>query len=176
MNIVKKAELFATVAHGAVGQKRKYSGADYIVHPISVKNILSDFGFSEDDNLLSGALLHDVVEDTDIKFELIEEVFNVDVANIVFDVTNPSKHYPDLNRKARKEMDLEHLKSAMVRSKALKLADLIHNFTSIVKEDPEFAKIWCVEAQKISDVCKDGSNDLYDEISYLLNTFFKSKP
>jgi len=171
MNIVKKAELFATIAHKAVGQKRKYSGEDYIVHPINVKTILSDFGFSEDDNLLAGALLHDVVEDTDIPFELIEQEFNVDVANIVFDVTNPSKLYPDLNRKARKEMDLEHLKSAMVRSMALKLADVLSNAPSIIREDPNFAQVWVKEAYRVIEVCKAGSDVIYEEAKYALGLY-----
>ena len=171
MNKLKKAELFATVAHGAVGQKRKYSGADYIIHPINVKNILFDFGFADDIDLLCGALLHDVVEDTDIRYELIEEEFGIGVANIVFDVTNPSKEYPELNRKARKEMDLEHLKSASKRSMALKLSDVLSNAPSIIKEDPEFAKTWVKEAYRVIEVCKEGSDVIYEEAKYALGLY-----
>ena len=41
-----------------------------------------------------------------------------------------------------KEMDLEHLKKASNRSIALKLANLIHNSTSIIHHDPDFANVW----------------------------------
>ena len=40
MNIVDKASLIATTAHGAMGQKRKHSGIDYINHPQDVVHIL----------------------------------------------------------------------------------------------------------------------------------------
>jgi hypothetical protein len=33
MNLMPHAEIFATAAHGAIGQKRKYTGEDYIAHP-----------------------------------------------------------------------------------------------------------------------------------------------
>jgi len=168
MNLLQKGLLFATVAHGAVGQIRKYSGVDYIVHPVGVKNILIDFGFKDDINLLVASLLHDVVEDTKIKFDLIEAEFNIDVANLVFEVTNPSKQYPELNRKARKTMDLEHLKSATKRGMALKLADVLFNTPDIIKEDPKFAKIWIPEAYKVVEVVKDGSEALYAEAKWTL--------
>jgi len=171
MNLVQKALLFATVAHGAVGQIRKYSGVDYIVHPVGVKNLLIDFGFKDDINLLVASLLHDVVEDTKIKFELIEEEFNIDVANLVYDVTNPSKKFPELSRKARKEMDLEHLKQASLRAMALKLADVLFNTPDIIAEDPKFAKTWVPEAYKVIEVVKDGSEALYAEAKWTLGLY-----
>ena len=44
MTLIEKAQLFATVAHAAVGQKRKYSGDDYIVHPVRVARIVKEHG------------------------------------------------------------------------------------------------------------------------------------
>lgn len=51
---------FANLAHK--GQKRKYTGEDYIVHPISVARLVEKHGGSLDQQ--AAALLHDVVEDT----------------------------------------------------------------------------------------------------------------
>lgn len=168
MNLLKKGLLFATVAHGACGHIRKYSGVDYIVHPVGVKNLLVDFGFKDDINLLVASLLHDIIEDTEIGFDLIEDEFNVDVANLVYEVTNPSKKHPELSRKARKEMDLEHLKDASDRGKALKLADVLFNTPDIISEDPEFAKTWIPEAMKVIEVVQSGSAGLYAEAKWTL--------
>ena len=51
MNIVERALIFATAAHAAVGQKRKYTGEDYIVHPIAVMELVRSV--PHDDNMLA---------------------------------------------------------------------------------------------------------------------------
>ena len=48
MSIEKTAFAFAAAAHYAVGQKRKYSGDDYIVHPIRVAQTVKQFGGNDD--------------------------------------------------------------------------------------------------------------------------------
>lgn len=171
MSITQKAKLLATIAHKAHGDIRKYSGEDYIMHPIGVAEILMNFGFKNDLNLIAGAYCHDLVEDTEITFDFLEDELNVDVSNIVYEVSNPSKLYPDLSRKERKEMDLEHLKKASIRSKALKLADILHNAPTIIRDDPNFAKTWVPEAYKIVEVCKSGSIDLYSDVVFILGLF-----
>ena len=55
MDVIQKADLFASVAHAAIGQKRKYSGVDYIVHPRRVSKIVADAGCTED--MIAAALL-----------------------------------------------------------------------------------------------------------------------
>ena len=50
----------ASVAHAAIGQKRKYSGVDYIVHPRGVSAIVADNGGTDD--MIAAALLHDVLD------------------------------------------------------------------------------------------------------------------
>lgn len=173
MLVTHKSKLLATIAHGSCGHIRRYSGQDYIVHPIQVADTLIAYGFGDDLNLIAAAYCHDVVEDTDLGCDFLEAELNIDVANIVFDVTNPSKDFPHLYRKARKAMDLEHLTHAAVRSKALKLADVLCNAPDIISEDPKFAKVWVVEALRVVDVCRDGSEDLYKEVKYILDRFVK---
>ena len=56
--------MFATAAHAAIGQKRKYSGDDYIVHPARVASIVTRHGGT--DEMIAAAWLHDTVEDTDV--------------------------------------------------------------------------------------------------------------
>mgnify|MGYP001431100841 CR=1 FL=1 len=64
---------------------RRKSGEPYSVHPISVAIYLSDL--SMDIDTVIAALLHDLIEDTEITYEDIKTSFGTDVANIVDGVT-----------------------------------------------------------------------------------------
>jgi len=89
LTIVDKARYFATAAHAAVGQKRKYSDDDYIVHPIRVANLVKQYGGTEE--MIAAAYLHDVVEDTDVTMDTITSLFGSVVASLVKDLTDVSK-------------------------------------------------------------------------------------
>ncbi len=75
---------FANSKH--IGQKRK-TGELYIHHPIRVF-ILAE-KFTQDKNVLSAALLHDCIEDTDTTLEEIAENFGPKVAGLVKELTLP---------------------------------------------------------------------------------------
>ena len=69
------------------GQVRK-SGLPFVSHCIDVANILIDWNM--DHTTIVSALLHDVVEDTEVKLSDIEEEFGSDVASLVDGVTTVS--------------------------------------------------------------------------------------
>ena len=48
MTLIDKALKFSTAAHAAVNQKRKYTGEDYIVHPIAVSNLVKENGGTDE--------------------------------------------------------------------------------------------------------------------------------
>jgi len=79
---VKKALNYSINSHKT--QFRK-SGEPYVVHPILVSAITAHY--SDDEHMVIAALLHDVVEDTDVSIEEIEEEFGIDVACIVDGLT-----------------------------------------------------------------------------------------
>jgi len=81
-----KALQCATDAHE--GQFRK-SGQPYIIHPILVASIVSSI--TDDESMAIAALLHDVVEDTDLSIESIEEMFGSDVSHLVEGLTKIDK-------------------------------------------------------------------------------------
>lgn len=172
MSIKEKALIFATKAHSSVGQKRKYSGEDYIVHPIEVAEMVSATGGTEE--MIAAAYLHDVVEDTGISIDEIRKEFGDIVANLVNDLTNVSKP-SDGNRRTRKAMDLKHTAAASEEAKIIKLADLISNAKSIVKNDPSFARVYLQEKRDLLKVLKSGhplfkvAEDLLKESWNLLN-------
>ena len=83
---VKKAYDYASYLHN--GQVRQ-SGEPYISHPLNVAYILSEM-HADSDTVCAG-LLHDTLEDTNIKKEDIAHYFNQNVANLVDGVTKLAK-------------------------------------------------------------------------------------
>lgn len=137
--MITSAKIFATAAHAAVGQKRKYSGDDYIIHPQRVAAIVEKHGGT--DEMIAAAWLHDTVEDTDVTPELIKETFGDEIASIVeglTDVSLPS----DGNRATRKSIDRMHSAGASTESQFVKCADIIDNSWDIAEHDPSFAKVY----------------------------------
>lgn len=146
MPIVNKAFTFASAAHAAVGQTRKYSGSPYIVHPTEVCVIVSMVEHTPE--MLAGALLHDTVEDTQVTIELIEAHFGKVVMNHVSWLTDISKK-TDGNRATRKAIDRAHTLMAPKQSQTIKVADLIANTRDICQADKDFGVVYMKEKRLI---------------------------
>ena len=108
-NLLERARVFATAAHAAVGQTRKYTGEPYVVHPLEVANIVLSVGGTE--AMVAAAMLHDVLEDTGVTFDLLEDEFGEEVAQLVLWLTDVSKP-EDGNRSTRKALDRQHSAAA----------------------------------------------------------------
>jgi (p)ppGpp synthase/HD superfamily hydrolase len=150
MNITERARVFATAAHAAVKQVRKYTFEPYIVHPAEVAGIidsLEDATFE----MVAAAWLHDVVEDTGVSLEVIRAEFGDKVAELVGWLTDVSRP-EDGNRAVRKAIDREHTARAPAEAQTVKLADLIANSRSILAHDPAFAKIYLAEKRMLLEV------------------------
>ena len=77
--MINKAIIFATKAH--TGQFRKGTNTPYILHTLEAGIIVSQI--KSDEDLICSAILHDVIEDTDITFEMVKKRFNERIAHIV---------------------------------------------------------------------------------------------
>ena len=139
MDLQTQAQIFATAAHAAIGQKRKYSGDDYIVHPARVASIVMRHGGT--DEMVAAAWLHDTVEDTDVTPILITKMFGVDVADIVEGLTDISLP-DDGNRAKRKSIDRMHSANASTEAQFVKCADIVDNSWDIAENDLSFAKVY----------------------------------
>ena len=148
MTIDKKALAFATGAHAAIGQKRKYTGDDYIVHPSRVAQCVKTFGGNDD--MVAAAYLHDVVEDTQVDIDTITGLFGSVVADLVNDLTDVSVP-EDGNRAVRKEIDRQHLAQASEDAQFIKCADIIDNSCDIADNDPSFWKVYQQEMKLLLD-------------------------
>jgi (p)ppGpp synthase/HD superfamily hydrolase len=163
----EKAYAFAMAAHEAVGQKRKYTGEPYIVHPLEVASIVKSVPGATDE-MVAAAYLHDVVEDTQVPIEVILHVFGPVVADYVHQLTDPPKVEGGPNRKARKALDAQRLADAPAEVQTIKLADLISNTSTIVRFDPSFAKVYLEEKRLLLEVMTKGDPELHARASRIV--------
>lgn len=163
MDVVRKAQVYAMAAHAAVGQRRKYTGEPYIVHPAEVARIVAGVPGSTPD-MVAAAWLHDVVEDTGCTYTDIHMAFGADIATLVGWLTDVSKP-EDGNRAVRKARDREHTARAPAAAQTIKLADLISNSRSIMAHDPTFARTYLEEKRQLLAVMTRGDAGLHAEAS-----------
>jgi guanosine-3',5'-bis(diphosphate) 3'-pyrophosphohydrolase len=112
------------------GQTRS-SGEPYIIHPVAVARILAEMRL--DIETLQAALLHDVIEDTEVTKEELEAQFGTTVAELVDGVSKLDK----LKFRDRKEAQAENFRKMVlamvqdIRVILIKLADRTHNMRTL---------------------------------------------
>ena len=125
---LQRAYQVALEAHR--GQKR-LTGEDFIEHPVSVAAIVADLGM--DGTTVQAALLHDVVEDTEVTVEDIQRDFGPEVAAIVDGLTKLDK----IKFRSREQEQAENVRKMIIamardiRVLLIKLADRLHNMRTL---------------------------------------------
>lgn len=133
MELVSEAIAFAVKAHD--GMRRKKSESPYILHPMEAAVIVGTM--TSDQNLIAAAALHDVVEDTDITIEEIEEKFGKRIRELVESETeNKREHLPPSETwRIRKEESLQVLKETDdIAVLMLWIGDKLANMRSLYRE------------------------------------------
>ena len=124
LDAIERAYLMAEKAHAG---QRRLSGELYVSHPIAVACLVADLGL--DTNSVIAALLHDVVEDTDITSDDVRTAFGSDVALLVDGVTKLTQ----MTFSSVEEQQAENLRKMLlamshdVRVMLIKLCDRLHN-------------------------------------------------
>lgn len=125
----------ANEAHSGV---KRSSGEPYITHPIAVACILLEFCMDTD--TICAALLHDVVEDTDVTLDTLKRKFGDDVANLVDGVTKIGQVPLNNTKEEQQAENIRKILIAMskdIRVIIIKLADRLHNMRTIMYRPPE---------------------------------------
>ena len=106
----------------------------YILYPMETAAIVGTM--TTDDEILAGAVLHDVVEDTDATADEIEELFGRHVAALVASESeNKRENDPaESTWKIRKQETLDHLKNAPLDVKLIALGDKLSNMRAICRD------------------------------------------
>ncbi len=125
------------LAKNAHGNQKRRSGEPYIMHPVAVARILFRLGM--DNECIIGALLHDVVEDTEYTLPYIGEHFGSNVELLVDGVTKLGQ----IPLSTREEVQAENIRKMFmamnkdVRVIIIKLADRLHNMRTL-EHMPEY--------------------------------------
>lgn len=138
---------FAKKAHE--GQVRKYTGEPYVTHCIAVAEMVHTFAADPDTDMVTAALLHDTVEDTDTTMDDIFSTFGEEVAESVWYLTKPESFVG--NRAQRKKLDRARLGLAPEKVRFVKICDIMHNAPSIKEHDPKMWTTWHDEALLLLD-------------------------
>ena len=142
MNKIEEAIIYATVMHQ--GKVRKLGSIPYILHPLEVAQILATM--TDDQDVITAGILHDIVEDTDGTLKEIEKRFGERVAMLVS--SESENEYAGEDRteswKRRKEESLKVLKNADDPGVGmLWLADKLANIRSLAGNYSEYGdKTW----------------------------------
>lgn len=133
---IKKAYTLARDAHK---NQRRRSGEPYIMHPVAVAEILFKLGM--DNECIIGALLHDVVEDTEYDLDYIRREFGDEVALLVDGVTKLGQ----IPLSTREEVQAENIRKMFIamnediRVIIIKLCDRLHNMRTL-QHMPEYKR------------------------------------
>jgi (p)ppGpp synthase/HD superfamily hydrolase len=174
----------ATHAYASVQHRRKYGKEPYIVHPWAVAELVKSVGGTE--IMVSAAFLHDVLEDVP-KYDRHELIWTLlegvdgwksrfegqdenwegkcrQVVDLVQWLTDPATK-EDGNRETRIAINLKHIAAAPVEAKTIKLADMIDNTASIIRDDPTFAIRYMAEKKDALPLLAEGHPHLFSRCS-----------
>ncbi len=157
VRLVEAAYQLAESSHE--GQQR-VSGEPFIEHPLGVAHILADLGM--DTTTLVSALLHDVVEDTELTLEDIDQRFGDQVAAIVDGLTKLDR----IEFRSREQQQAENVRKMMlamardIRVIIIKLADRLHNMRTLQSLP------WSKQEQKATETL-----EIYAPLAHRLGIF-----
>lgn len=180
IDLAKILDAAAFAADKHKDQTRKGNGQPYINHPIEVANLLVRIGGVNDTDMITAALLHDTVEDSDVTFDEVEKRFGARVAGFVRELTDDKS----LPKAERKRLQVEHAPHMTHEAKQIKLADKISNVRDVTENPPEGwdmrrRREYIEWGQKVVAGLRgtnEGLEQLFDELVELANSKFLTAP
>lgn len=139
-------------AHAQGSQRREDAGDSYLVH---LAEVAAACGRREplDPVLVAAALLHDLVEDTNVSETDLRTRFGPDIAALVMEVTDP----PDMPKANKQAIQAKHMTRASERARLLKIADKTSNVAELADLPlPATAEMrdYLAAARLVVDACR----------------------
>ncbi len=160
-------EDFAAKAHE--GQQRKYTPEPFIAHPKRVMEMVRLY--NDDISVLAAALLHDVLEDTEVsqgemRTFLLQHLTAPQAdrtMKLVIELTDVyvKKDYPQWNRRKRKRKEIERICRNSSDAQTIKYADIIDNCVAVASQDADFADTFLKECRNLLNYITKGNRQLY---------------
>ncbi len=154
IELLTKAYELADQAHA---EQRRRSGEPYIIHPLHVAALVEELGM--DTSSIAAALLHDVVEDTEVSLEFVKKAFGEEVASLVDGLTKLG----GISFNTMAEQQAENLRKMLlamsqdIRVMIIKLCDRMHNMRTL----------FALSEQKQRDISLE-TMEVYAPIAYRL--------
>ena len=165
-SLLDRAILFAVQAHA--GTPRRGKGFPYIVHPMEALAIVATM--TDDQELLAAAVLHDVVEDTDITLDELRSQFGERVADLVD--TESDRFGEGKDWRTRKEESLKRLREASREGKIVAMGDKLSNMRAIARDFTTKGEVfWDLFHIKEKSVHAWRYHSLLDALSDLSDTY-----
>ena len=172
---LEKVFQFAKTAHGT--QRRKFVDEEYINHPVRVMETVQQY--SKSVPVSAAALLHDVLEDTEVSSEELTAFLKTIMHNeealktmvLVKDLTDVYTHqsFPQWNRRVRKNKEAERLGKAHPDAQTIKYADIIDNSDSIAESGDDFGPKFLFECRNLLNKMKSGNKELHAKAIEVVN-------
>jgi len=173
MNRLIQAYHFSAQKH--TNQRRKDEDkSPYINHPIHVADILSKAGVT-DMNIIIAGILHDTLEDT----KCDKKELTCEFGDVVSDMVSECSDDKSLHKIKRKQLQIEHTKTASMGAQLVKLADKYSNLSDLMKNPPsKWSKeeiygyfVWsycvCKNVWHINDYLRDHLSFLFSNVGIL---------
>jgi guanosine-3',5'-bis(diphosphate) 3'-pyrophosphohydrolase len=140
ISLVLQASAFAADKHRH--QRRKgHARTPYINHPLAVASVLAEEGGVNDPEILTAAILHDTLEDTETTRRELQREFGARIAALVSEVTD-NKSLP---KQRRKQLQIDHAPMKSKGAALIKVADKICNLRDLHDSPP---KHWTAERRQ----------------------------
>ncbi len=140
MQLFLKALNFAAVKHR--NQKRKnFAATPYVNHLIDVAGLISEKGGIDDEIILAAAVLHDTIEDTETTPDELTALFGEKISEIVSEMSDDKT----LDKKVRKQKQVEESRYKSYEAKVIKIADKISNVKDVLYNPPA---LWPLSRRK----------------------------
>ena len=148
MNLERIRDAYEMAKSAHEGQLRK-DGSPYVTHCVAAADITVDMGMDEDS--VVSALLHDVIEDTNLTHADIARQFGTAVADIVEGVTKLTR----VQYTSKEDEQMENLRKMLmamskdIRVILIKIADRLHNMRTMAYQSPEKQRSKSLETMEI---------------------------